>query len=678
MSVEKIAILDFGSQYGKVIDRKVRECNVMSEILPMNISFDELYKNGYRGIIISGGPNSVYQENAPTCDSKIFEGKIPVLGICYGFQLLNKHFNGNVAKEAIRSDGQVLITIDNKSPIFKNLSKEENVLLTHGDSVIDESLSLEFDVIGRNNNFIAGIKHKQLELYGLQFHPEVDLTINGHVMLNNFLRNICLFKGNFTMEAREKVCINEIRRIVGEDQKVLVMVSGGVDSTVCAALLNEALGHDRVVAVHIDHGFMRLNESKKVIKSLEDIGLKVHFYEVYDKFINGFIKDVNGEDIQLCKIVEPEMKRQLIGNTFIHVKNDVMKDLNLDENIFYAQGTLRPDLIESASCMVSGKADKIKTHHNDTELVRELRKLGKVIEPLKDFHKDEVRALGVTLGLPENLVHRHPFPGPGLAIRILCADQPFNEGHFEETEILLQEILKYSQLDEEKIMKRRDIFKLIHNRDLNILMDPEILNLKGALLPIKTVGVQGDSRTYSYVVALSTSSINIPWLLLSSLAKIIPNILQNINRVVFAFGEQFKTTKIIDVTPTYLTKENIKNLEIADDIVTNILMGKNMDGTTNDNMEVTINKIQQMPVIQIPIHFDRINNNNNIEKSTKHSYVLRPFITNDFMTGIAGVPPLFPEKSLLEMNNQILNTLPDASRVLLDLTSKPPGTTEWE
>ncbi|CEF62535.1 GMP synthase [glutamine-hydrolyzing] [Strongyloides ratti] len=669
MAVEKIAILDFGSQYGKVIDRKVRECNVMAEILPMTTTFKDIKE--------SGGPNSVYTEDAPICDFEIFEGKLPVLGICYGFQLLNKYFNGNVTKEALRSDGQVNITIDNKCPIFDGLSNEETVLLTHGDSVVKESLSNEFDVIGLNDKFIVGIKHKTRNLFGLQFHPEVDLTINGHKILDNFLKIICNLSGNFTMVSREKVCINEIRKIVGEKQKVLVMVSGGVDSTVCAALLNEALGHDRVIAVHIDHGFMRLNESKKVVKSLEDIGLKVHFYEVHQKFINGTIEGDDGKRKKLCEIVDPELKRQIIGNTFIHVKDDVMKDLNLDSNIFYAQGTLRPDLIESASCLVSGRADKIKTHHNDTELVRELRKLGKVVEPLKDFHKDEVRALGVTLGLPNYFVQRHPFPGPGLAIRIICADKPFDEGHFQSTNELLQNVMSLAKCTKDELNNNyTDIIRLIHHRDLEILLNPLCLEFKAILLPIRTVGVQGDTRTYSYVVALSSSSKNIPWDLLKSLAKIIPSIIQRINRVVYAFGKSFDTNNISDITPTYLTQDNIKNLEIADDIVTNILMGLNEDGSQSNTIKSSIHTIQQMPVIQIPIHFDR--SKNDFEPSTKHSYVLRPFITNDFMTGTAGVPPLFSESALLEMNRRILKNVSDASRVLLDLTSKPPGTTEWE
>uniref|UniRef100_A0A0K0EQ96 GMP synthase (glutamine-hydrolyzing) n=1 Tax=Strongyloides stercoralis TaxID=6248 RepID=A0A0K0EQ96_STRER len=677
MAVEKIAILDFGSQYGKVIDRRIRECNVMSEILPMTTTFKEIKEANYSGIIISGGPNSVYTEDAPICDIEIFEGKLPVLGICYGFQLLNKYFNGNVTREALRSDGQVSIIVDNKCPIFDGLSNEEMVLLTHGDSVVEESLSNDFDVIGRNYNFIVGIKHKTKNLFGLQFHPEVDLTINGHKILDNFLKKICNLTGNFTMESREKVCINEIRKIVGDEQKVLVMVSGGVDSTVCAALLNEALGHDRVIAVHIDHGFMRLNESEKVVKSLEDIGLKIHFYKVHEKFINGTIEGHDGKEKKLCQIVDPELKRQIIGNTFIHVKDDVMRDLKLDNNIFYAQGTLRPDLIESASCLVSGKADKIKTHHNDTELVRELRKLGKVVEPLKDFHKDEVRMLGVTLGLPSYFVQRHPFPGPGLAIRIICANEPFDEGHFKSTNELLQNILSLTKYTKDELDNNyKDITKLINHKDLEILLNPLCLQFKAILLPIRTVGVQGDSRTYSYVVALSSSSNEIPWDLLKSLAKIIPSIIQRINRVVYAFGKSFETINIADVTPTYLTQDNIKNLEIVDDIVTNVLLGLNEDGLQSSQLKPSIHTIQQMPVIQIPIHFDR--SNSDIEPSTKHSYVLRPFITNDFMTGTAGVPPLFPESALLEMNKRILKNVSDASRVLLDLTSKPPGTTEWE
>ncbi|KAH7692961.1 GMP synthase, partial [Aphelenchoides avenae] len=310
------------------------------------------------------------------------------------------------------------------------------------------------------------IGNTEKNIYGVQFHPEVDLTENGQKMIVNFLRKIAGIKGNYTMHNREHLCIREIQETVG-DKNVLVMVSGGVDSTVCAALLNKALGPERVVAIHIDNGFMRLHESTNVIKSLEAVGLKVQRFNCVDEFLNARYTYGEIETPPLRKVVQPEQKRMIIGDTFIRCKDQIMEKLGLNTDMFFAQGTLRPDLIESASSLASSHAEIIKTHHNDTALVRELRSLGKVIEPLKDFHKDEVRELGRTLGLPESIVNRHPFPGPGLAIRILCAEEPFMEEHYHATQRQLTEVMM-------ELAPNVEIDKVIHCH----------------LLPVKTVGVQ--------------------------------------------------------------------------------------------------------------------------------------------------------------------------------------------
>jgi len=299
--------------------------------------------------------------------------------------------------------------------------------------------------------------------------------------------------------------------------------------------------------------------------------------------------------------------------------------------------------------------------------------MGLGVEPLKDFHKDEVRILGLNLGLPESIVHRHPFPGPGLAIRIICADKPFNEGHFDETQNLVNEMFQLNTYSPSELSQHEKILSLINSRDLDILMHSDCSQFTNTLCPIKTVGVQGDSRTYSYVLALSTNNDTIPWETLSKLAKIIPKVIHTINRVVFAFGPAFASVNINDVTTTYLTRDNIHNLQHADDLVTNVLNGFGENGEVGA-LKPSIDLIQQMPVVQIPIHFDRVNG----ESSTKHSYVLRPFITNDFMTGTAAIPPLFPEEVLLEMARRISSTVPNTSRVLIDVNSKPPATTEWE
>ncbi|CAJ0585836.1 unnamed protein product, partial [Mesorhabditis spiculigera] len=670
---EKIAILDFGAQYGKVIDRRVRENKVLSEMFPLSTSAKEILGKGhFKGIIISGGPNSVYAATAASIDPEIFTCGLPVLGICYGFQLLNKWAGGGVGREKVREDGQTIIQVDPECTLFKGLQPLETVLLTHGDSVNESTVAAGFKVVAKSGQHVAGLADEGRKLYGVQFHPEVDLTLHGHEMFKNFLYEICKCHGGYTMQNREEMCISEIKQTVGAVDKVLVLVSGGVDSAVCAALLHKALGKDRVTAIHIDNGFMRYNESDNVIASLNALNLNVYRYNCWPEFYSGTINnDHDKRAIKLDQTIDPEIKRQIIGNTFIRVKDRIMKDLKLKpEEYFLAQGTLRPDLIESASALASGHADAIKTHHNDTALVRELRKTGRVIEPLKDFHKDEVRELGKDLGLPEAIVHRQPFPGPGLAIRIICAENPYKCDDFLETQANLQILANIAKecKTEEDIKRRFALTTLLAGwMDLSTLVGP-VDPIHTTLLPVRTVGVQGDSRSYSYVAALSCKTQPIPWLFFEKLAALIPKVLHNINRVVYVFGNPIRHD-IEKITVTHLTRQNVLKLQMADKLANECLFGSS--GNASLALSDVSRKIQQMPVVMLPIHFDR----DPLVQPTsyQHSFCLRPFITADFMTGRAALPGRdIPEENVLMMEKRILSGVPSTSRSKQAMSSKCP------
>ena len=599
-------------------------------IIPLNTPVEELKQ--YQGIIVSGGPQSVYGKDAPKHHPDLFNVGVPILGICYGMQLMTYRLGGNVGEHKVREDGRYPVTRTKESIILNGLPESFECLLTHGDSVLAPPADFEVMAVS-SSGITAAIQHEERKLYGVQFHPEVDNGPNGSLLLKKFCYDVCGFVGTFSMESREDTAIKEIQEQVGTSN-VVVLVSGGVDSSVCAALLNKALPSEQLYAVHIDSGFMRHHESKNVGEALANVGFnRLTTINATDQFAQA-TTEINGvETPPLVECTDPQAKRKIIGDTFMKVSEGYLQSLGLTlDNTMLAQGTLRPDLIESASNLVSGTSSVIKTHHNDTQMVRALRARGRIVEPLRDYHKDEVRALGESLGLPSALVWRQPFPGPGLAIRVLCAETytPFaNQDNAQVT--------------------------------LNNLCEASELPVRALILPCRTVGVQGDERSYSSLCGLfwcgTERQKESNWDGLFTLTRNIPMQVKGVNRVAFVWGPY--PEEKINVTPTYTSVNVLNTLRQADHIVNTALVANRLTST-----------LAQMPVIITPVDFG---------VSGQRSIALRPFLSQDFMTGRPAIPGKdIPLDVLNNMRLDIERDVAGVSRVMLDLTAKPPGTTEWE
>ena len=596
-----IAVLDFGGQYAHLIANRIRRLHVYAEIRSPAMPLDDL--EGVDGLILSGGPSSVYAEDQPAYNAALLGAGRPLLGLCYGHQLICKEFGGRVQPGDTMEYGAARLQVDRPFGVLAGLEPDEPIWMSHRDSV--EMPPPGFEVLGRTADCaVAAMGSEERKIYGLQFHPEVTHTEAGMRILENFV-DLCGCERDWTME---HFMVESMARIKEQaaGRKVFLFVSGGVDSTVSFLLLNRALGEDRVLGLHIDNGFMRKNETAMVRRLLDESGFDN--LEVADDSA-AFLGAVDG-------VVDPEEKRRIIGAEFVRSRSRALEALDLDPaEWLLGQGTLYTDTIESGG---TDHAAVIKTHHNRVEAIEELLASGRVVEPLAQLYKDEVRELGEKLGLPHHLVWRHPFPGPGLAVRALCAeagrDGPVVEG--DEAQ------------EAERIAARA--------------------GLKAEILPLRSVGVQGDARTYAHPAAVWGEA---DWAALEAVSTELTNEIALINRVVYllAPGEQPR----LCLKRASLTRARLDLLREADALAMEALERHGL-----------MKEVAQMPTVLAPLSPNGVG----------ESVVLRPISTEDFMTARFSRLP----RAFLEDIAARLMDLDGVEAVFYDITHKPPATVEWE
>ncbi|MBW2526218.1 MAG: glutamine-hydrolyzing GMP synthase [Deltaproteobacteria bacterium] len=602
----KIAVVDFGGQYAHLIATKIRRLQVLAEIRQPEDRLDAYA--GYRGIILSGSPALASQGDEGGYDPALLDLEVPILGFCFGHQEIAKHYGGRI-EFTRREYGPARLCTSGESQVFAGLPAEHTVWMSHGDSVtelpggfVEIGASVDSDGTRHPNAAIADEARRR---YGFQFHPEVDDTEYGDQMLANFVLTVCGCEPTWTMERYVEEQIEAIRAQVGT-QGVFLLASGGVDSTVCARLLGQALSPDQLHLLHIDNGLMRKNESRQVVAEFErwGFGKNLHHVDAAERFVGA----LGGE-------IEPEKKRKIIGELFIEVFREQAEQLDLG-GMLLGQGTIYPDTIETGG---TKRADVIKTHHNRVAIIEEMIAAGRVIEPLRELYKVEVRELGVALGVDESLVWRHPFPGPGLGVRLLGSDGRAPEGHDPAAaQPIIDEVAGAA-------------------------------GLSGALLPVRSVGVKADLRCYEQPVALWGETDHAT--LLDVAARLYQRV-PGVNRCVFDLTGR-GLARAVPVA-AHTTRARLDLLREADDIVMRALSRYDL-----------MREVWQCPTVLLPLR---------IADQGQELVILRPVLSERAMTA---KPAPLPQALIDEIRAPLL-ALAGVSGLVLDVSTKPPGTIEWE
>ena len=623
--MEKIVVLDFGSQYAHLIAKRFRALGYYSEIELPSCDVEKL--RDAKGIVFSGGPASVYDEKTPDFNSRILDLDVPILGLCYGHYIVHLGYNGKVGKAEVGEFGfaQLNIRKELNSPLFKGIDPQQQVWMSHQDGVL--SMGDGFEVIGSTKDCpFAATQNLAKKRFSLQCHCEVKDTPCGNQIFENFAQ-YCQMPKNWDEDAVLNHIIEDTKKQAG-DKNVLLFLSGGVDSTVAFALLNKALGQDRVLGLHIDNGFMRKNESSNVDKAYRG-----------HNFNNFVVKDASESFLSaIAGLTDPQKKRMAVGENFITVRDNFVKEQNLDENRYMlAQGTLYPDIIESGG---TKNSHTIKTHHNRVEGIQKLIEKGLIIEPLKDLYKDEVRRMGKKLGLEDDLVMRHPFPGPGLSINVLCSDGVLSAD------------------DKEELKKAKEEFEGI---EITEFCENCKASLVKTVLPVKSVGVQGDFRTYRFPACLAFKKdekgfFHVPKVRekVEKTSSTITNSARFLNRTVIKlYQKPGVEDEDLVLQKGYCTRERLDQLREVDDIV-----------LTELHKNGWYDKIFQHLTIDLPY----------ATSEKKASFVLRPVVSEDVMTARFAWLPM----ELMENIVKQIAELDFVDSLYLDCTNKPPATFGWE